>query len=83
MATAAKRVTVYLDPELHKALRLKAVETSQSVSELVNRAVRKALSENPLPSGCENLTGQERYSIQDEEGTVWVVKVGHRKDIHR
>ena len=46
MATAAKRATVYLDPDLHKALRLKAVETSQSVSELVNRAVREALAED-------------------------------------
>jgi predicted HicB family RNase H-like nuclease len=44
--TAAKRATVYLDPELHKALRLKAVETSQSVSELVNKAIREALSED-------------------------------------
>jgi hypothetical protein len=46
MATTAKRATVYLDPDLHKALRLKAVETSQSVSELVNRAVREALAED-------------------------------------
>ena len=46
MTTAAKRATVYLDPDLHKALRLKAVETSQSVSELVNRAVREALAED-------------------------------------
>ena len=46
MATATKRATVYLDPDLHKALRLKAVETSQSVSELVNNAIREALSED-------------------------------------
>jgi hypothetical protein len=46
MATATKRATVYLDPELHKALRLKAVETSRSVSELVNKAVREALIED-------------------------------------
>ena len=46
MATAAKRATIYLDPELHKALRLKAVETSRSVSELVNDAVREALAED-------------------------------------
>ena len=46
MATTAKRATVYLDPDLHKALRLKAVETSQSVSELVNKAVREALIED-------------------------------------
>jgi hypothetical protein len=41
-----KRATVYLDPELHKALRLKAVETSCSVSELVNNAVKEALAED-------------------------------------
>jgi mRNA interferase RelE/StbE len=48
----------------------------------------------PRPSGCEKLTGQERYrlrqgryrivySIQDEKLTVWIVKVGQRKDIYR
>ncbi|HOW54130.1 MAG TPA: hypothetical protein PLR60_05675 [Syntrophorhabdaceae bacterium] len=46
MATQVKRATIYLDPELHKALRLKAVETSSSVSELVNKAVRESLSED-------------------------------------
>ncbi len=54
----------------------------------------KKLGENPRPSGCEKLTGQERYrvrqgryrivySIQDRELTVWIVTVGHRKDIYR
>ena len=54
----------------------------------------KALSENPRPSGCEKLTGRERYrvrqgryrivySIEDEVLTVWIVKVGHRKDVYR
>ena len=46
MATRTKRATVYFDPKLHKALRLKAVETSRSVSDLVNEAVREALSED-------------------------------------
>ena len=46
MATQTKRATIYFDPYLHKALRLKAVETSRSVSELVNEAVREALSED-------------------------------------
>ncbi len=52
------------------------------------------LSEDPRPSGCEKLTGQDRYrlrqgkyrivySIQDNELTVWIVKVGHRKDVYR
>ena len=46
MGTAAMRATVYLDPELHKALRLKAIETSQSLSKLVNDAIKEALSED-------------------------------------
>jgi mRNA interferase RelE/StbE len=54
----------------------------------------EALGEDPRPSGCEKLTGRERYrvhqgryrivySIQDEALTVWIVKVGHRKDVYR
>ena len=46
MAIQTKRATIYLDPALHKALRLKSVETSRSVSDLVNEAVREALSED-------------------------------------
>jgi hypothetical protein len=41
-----KRATVYLDPALHRALRIKALETDQSLSELVNAAVRAALAED-------------------------------------
>ncbi|MEN8757988.1 MAG: CopG family transcriptional regulator [Desulfobacterales bacterium] len=46
MATPAKRATIYLDPYIHKALKLKALETSRSVSDLVNQAVREALAED-------------------------------------
>ena len=41
-----KRATVYFDATLHKALRVKAAETDQSVSDVVNAAVRKALDED-------------------------------------
>jgi plasmid stability protein len=41
-----KRATVYFDEGLHKALRLKAAETDQSISDLVNIAVRTALLED-------------------------------------
>lgn len=52
------------------------------------------LSGDPRPSGCEKLTGQDRYrlrqgkyrivySIQDNELTIWVVKVGLRKNVYR
>jgi mRNA interferase RelE/StbE len=52
------------------------------------------LGDDPRPMGCEKLTGEELYrvrqgkyrivySIQDNELTVWVVRVGHRKDVYR
>lgn len=46
MSTKSKRATIYFDPALHKALRLKSAETEQSVSDLVNEAVRVLLHED-------------------------------------
>ena len=46
MANPQKRATVYFDPQLHRALRLKAAETDRSLSDLVNEAVRQALAED-------------------------------------
>ena len=46
MTEPSKRSTVYFEPEIHKALRLKAAFTHRSVSELVNEAVRQALQED-------------------------------------
>ncbi len=46
MSTLTKRSTVYLDPLLHKALRLQSIETSRSVSDLINDAVRDKLAED-------------------------------------
>jgi hypothetical protein len=46
MATTAKRATVYFDPALHKALKLKSIETSKSISDLVNKAVKESLAED-------------------------------------
>ena len=43
---APKRATVYFDPGLHKALRVKAAQTEQSLSELVNAAIRQSLAED-------------------------------------
>ena len=42
----SKRATVYFQPELHKAIRLKAAHTNRSVSDIVNEAVRRALRED-------------------------------------
>jgi len=46
MSELSKRSTVYFDENIHKALRIKAATTQQSVSEVVNEAVRVALSED-------------------------------------
>jgi hypothetical protein len=43
-----KRATVYLDPELHRGLRIKAAQSERTVSELVNEAIRLSLTEDLL-----------------------------------
>ena len=53
-----------------------------------------SLAENPWPQGCQKLSGRERYrigqgpyriiySIEQKILTVFVIKVGHRKDVYR
>ena len=46
MATPSKRTTVYLDPDLHHALRLKSVAVSRSLSDLINEAVSELLKKD-------------------------------------
>ena len=78
---------VYLRESVEKDFRTIPKKDARKILHRV-----KLLATEPRPSGCEKLTGQERYrvrhghyrvvySIQDNEKTVWIVKVGHRKDI--
>jgi len=46
MKNVQKRATVYFDPDLHRALRLKAADTDRSISELVNEAVKLTLADD-------------------------------------
>ena len=46
MSNLSKRSTIYFDPALHQALKLKAAAIESSVSELVNEAVRLLMSED-------------------------------------
>ncbi|OGR07543.1 MAG: CopG family transcriptional regulator [Desulfobacca sp. RBG_16_58_9] len=46
MKTAPKRATIYFDPDIHRALRVKAAETDKSVSDLVNEAIKLSLAED-------------------------------------
>jgi mRNA interferase RelE/StbE len=53
----------------------------------------ESLGKNPRQSGCKKLSGQEKYrlrygryriidSIQDEDLSIWIVKVGHRRNVY-
>jgi len=46
MKMLAKRATVYLEPDMHRVLKIKAAETSRSVSDLVNEAVRQSFADD-------------------------------------
>lgn len=46
MSNLSKRSTVYFDPAIHQALRVKAASTHLSVSDLVNEAVRVQMTED-------------------------------------
>jgi hypothetical protein len=48
MTTETIRSTVYLEPELHQALRLKAAATRRTMSQMINDAVRTALREDQV-----------------------------------
>lgn len=73
-----------------------AKEISKLRSAELKRIIGKieSLSEDPRPEGCKKLSGDEKYrirvgqyrilySIEDEKLVVYVVKVGHRKDMYR
>ena len=48
MKTNTKRTTIYLDSDLHYALRIKAAETERSMSELAKEAIRYSLAEDAV-----------------------------------
>ena len=66
---AQKRATVYLDSDLHRALRLKAAATDRSISEIVNEAVRRSLAEDAI-----DLAAIERRVAEPETDFAVVVK---------
>ena len=80
---------VYFRESVEKDFRIIPKEDLQRILHRI-----ELLADEPRPLGCEKLTGQERYrvrqgryrivySIQDKMLTVWIVAVGHRKDIYR
>ncbi len=74
------------------AKELKAVGRKSDLERIVSKI--QDLKDDPRPSGCEKLTGQSRYRVRqgsyriiylvnDDDRSVTVVKVGHRKDVYR
>jgi mRNA interferase RelE/StbE len=74
------------------ATRELATIPKKSLQKIAGRI--QSLEENPRPVGCEKLSAQERfrlrqgnyrivYSIQDKDQSIYVVKIGHRKEVYR
>ena len=58
--TTPKRATVYFDPEVHKALRLRAAANDRSISDMVNEAVRASLAEDAIDLAAFDKRKRER-----------------------
>jgi hypothetical protein len=66
MDNSNKRVTVYLRPEFHRALKVKAAETEYSVSDLVNSAVKQALLEDAVDlEAFDKRAGEPLLNFED------------------
>ena len=61
MSSVSKRATVYFDPAIHRALRVKAAEMDRSLSDLVNEAVKLSLADD-----AEDLAAFEERGIEPD-----------------
>lgn len=62
----AKRATIYFDPAIHKALRVKAAHIDSSVSDIVNEAVRRSLAEDEEDlAAFEERRGEPLIPLED------------------
>ena len=66
MTTQNKRTTIYLDPELHKALRMKAAASSKSITALINDAIRESLAEDTQDNAAILVREKEPSISYDE-----------------
>jgi plasmid stability protein len=63
---SARRTTVYLEPEIHQALRLKAASVGRSISEMVNNALRQSLAEDAADlEDFENRRAEKSVLFED------------------
>ena len=67
-----KRSTIYFDPDIHRALRLKAAASERSISDVVNDAVRQTLSEDA--ADLEVFEKRRREPVLDFEEVVLTLR---------
>ncbi len=67
MASFTKRATIYFDPEIHRILKLKALETNRSISDIVDEAIRLELAED-----AEDL---EAFKVRSNEASITFEKL--------
>jgi plasmid stability protein len=64
MSALSKRATIYFDPAIHRALKIKAAETTRSVSDIVDDALRRELAEDEEDlRAFEERAGEKRLSF--------------------
>jgi predicted transcriptional regulator len=61
----AKRVTIYLDPDLHEALLKKAESTSCSLSQLVNMAIREFIVDDEDLAAASEVNSEPLFSYSE------------------
>ena len=80
---------IYFKASVEKDFKKIPKKDTKKILQLID-----SLTIEPRPNNCEKLSDQEKYrvrqgryriiySIQDDKLTVWVVKIGHRRDIYR
>ncbi|MBI3767836.1 MAG: CopG family transcriptional regulator [Deltaproteobacteria bacterium] len=74
MSDVAKRATVYFDPEIHRALRLKSAATDRTISDVVNEAVKVSLAED-----AEDLAAFDTRAKEPDMAFEKVVKALRRR----
>ena len=80
MSSHTKRATIYLDADLHKALKVKAAEASKSVSDLVNEAVRESMAEYNTEEAVSWL--EASFQLMDEADADSRGKEWKREDLY-
>ena len=83
------------DKSVEKAVE-KACEELNIPKKDLQRIIKRIgqLAQDPRPQGCEKISGLDRfrirqgnyriiYSVQDDVLTIWVIKIGHRREVYR